>query len=208
MNVIFYVVFILSNTLLLFIAPQDFLPTLLLGASKSATLCLSLLSTYCVWLGLMRVWEDSGVSKKLSHFLKPLSKKLFKTDDEKTLQAVTMSLSVNLLGISGAATPYGIQAAALLDKTEHAEYASCMLFALNATSLQLIPTSVIGVRVALRSVSPADILFPTLLTSIFSTVLAAILVRVFISPSSNANKVNFLTNKKGFTVKTKGAGTQ
>lgn len=208
MNVIFYVVFILSNTLLLFIAPQDFLPTLLLGASKSATLCLSLLSTYCVWLGLMRVWEDSGVSKKLSHFLKPLSKKLFKTDDEKTLQAVTMSLSVNLLGISGAATPYGIQAAALLDKTEHAEYASCMLFALNATSLQLIPTSVIGVRVALRSVSPADILFPTLLTSIFSTVLAAILVRVFIPPKTNANKVNFFTNKNGFTVKTKGAGTQ
>lgn len=208
MNVIFYVVFILSNTLLLFIAPQDFLPTLLLGASKSATLCLSLLSTYCVWLGLMRVWEDSGVSKKLSHFLKPLSKKLFKTSDEKTLQAVTMSLSVNLLGISGAATPYGIQAAALLDKTEHAEYASCMLFALNATSLQLIPTSVIGVRVALHSVSPADVLFPTLLTSIFSTVLASILVRVFISPKSNANKVNFFTNKNGFIVKTKGAGTQ
>ncbi len=208
MNVIFYVVFIVSNALLLFIAPQDFLPTLLLGASKSATLCLSLLSTYCVWLGLMRVWEDSGVSKKLSAFLTPISKKLFKTDDEKTLQAVTMSLSVNLLGISGAATPYGMQAAALLDKTEHAEYASCMLFALNATSLQLIPTSVIGVRVALHSASPADILFPTLFTSIFSTVLAAVLVRVCIPPKKAAPAFNFFTNTSTGVIQTRGAGTQ
>ena len=206
MNVIFYAVFILSTAIMLFFSPETFLSTLLSGVSKSATLCVSLLSTYCVWLGLMQVWEDSGVSKKVSTLLMPLAKKLFKTQDRKTLEAVTMSMSVNVLGISGAATPYGIKAAALLDKTDDAEYASCLFFALNATSLQLIPTSVIGVRVALGSISPADVLFPTLFTSTLSTLLAALLVRIFIPPK----KTRFFIEKCVHTMpkisQSKGAG--
>lgn len=203
---LFYTVFILSTAIMLFISPETFLSTLLAGASKSATLCVSLLSTYCVWLGLMQVWEDSGVSKKVSALLLPVAKKLFKTNDKTTLQAVTMSMSVNLLGISGAATPYGIKAAALLDKTTDAEYASCMLLALNATSLQLIPTSVIGVRVALGSAAPADILFPTLFTSALSTLLAAVLVRVCILPKGARLQRKTGVQSVQRIAQTKGAG--
>lgn len=203
---LFYTVFILSTAIMLFISPETFLSTLLAGASKSATLCVSLLSTYCVWLGLMQIWEDSGVSKKVSALLLPVAKKLFKTNDKTTLQAVTMSMSVNLLGISGAATPYGIKAAALLDKTTDAEYASCMLLALNATSLQLIPTSVIGVRVALGSAAPADILFPTLFTSALSTLLAAVLVRVCIPPKGARLQRKTGVQSVQRIAQTKGAG--
>lgn len=206
MNVIFYAIFILSTAIMLFFSPQTFLSTLLSSVSKSATLCVSLLSTYCVWLGLMQVWEDSGVSKKVSVLLMPLAKKLFKTQDEKTLEAVTMSMSVNVLGISGAATPYGIKAASLLDKTDDAEYASCMFFALNATSLQLIPTSVIGVRVALGSISPADVLFPTLFTSILSTLLAALLIRLCIPPKKQRFRFKKHAHTASKIAQNKGAG--
>lgn len=193
MNVLFFAVFSLASLLLLLQAPNEFLPTLIASASNSAALCLSLLSTYCVWLGLMQVWSDSGVTEKLSKRLRPLAKKLFKTEDAETLEAVTLSLSVNVLGISGAATPYGVRAARLLDRTEEAEYASCMLLALNATSLQLIPTSVIGVRTALHSAAPADILFPTLLTSAFSTLLAAFAVRLLVPPKSAKRRLALST---------------
>ncbi len=182
MNILFTCIFLLSTCILLFINPENFLAALLDGAGKSGTLCLSLLATYSVWLGLMKVWEDSGVSRGVSKLLKPVAKKLFKTEDEKTLNALSMSLSVNLLGISGAATPYGIQAANLLDKSPHAEYSSAMLFVLNATSIQLIPTSMIGVRVAMQSASPMDIVIPTLLTTAFSTLLALLLTRLLIPP--------------------------
>lgn len=186
MNVLFYVVALSSTIILLFLSPSSFLETVLQSASKSATLCVSLLSSYALWLGLMQVWEDSGVSKKISQLLRPLTRKLFHTDDEEILNTVTMSLSVNLLGISGASTPYGIRSAQLLDKTKEAEYSSCMLFALNATSLQLIPTSIISVRTAMGSIAPADVLFPTVITSVFSTLFACILVRIFIPPTSAA----------------------
>ena len=182
MNTLFTLVFLACAFLLLCTSPDTFLAALLEGAGKGATVCLSLVATYSVWLGLMRVWEDSGLARGISKLLKPLSKHLFKTEDEEALQAISMNLSVNLLGISGAATPYGIQAANLLDKTENAEYSSAMLVVLNATSIQLIPTAIIGVRVALHSANPTDVIVPTFLATLLSTVLGVCLTKAFIKP--------------------------
>lgn len=188
MNVIFAVIFIACNFILLLLSPDSFLAALLDGASTSAALCLSLVASYAVWLGLMKVWEDSGVTRVASRLLRPMAKRLFKTDDEETLEAISMNLSVNLLGVSGAATPYGIKAARLLDKTDEAEYSSSMLFVLNATSIQLIPTSIIGIRVSLGSAAPLDILLPTLLTTAFSTLLGVLLTRALIPPKRKRAK--------------------
>ena len=186
MNALFTIVFLLSAAVLFFLAPENFLSTLIDGASKSAALCFSLIATYAVWLGLMNVWKDSGVTRAVSRILRPLARKLFKTDDTEALDAVCMNASVNLLGISGAATAYGIKAANLLDRSNNAEYDSCMLFVLNATSLQLLPTSIIGVRTALGSASPADIVLPTLIATLFSTLLGVILVRLFVPPKQKS----------------------
>lgn len=205
MNVLFGVIFILSTAILLILSPENFLAALLDGGSKAATLCLSLVATYSVWLGLMKLWEELGVSRGVSRLMRPLARRLFKTDDNATLDAVCMNLSVNFLGISGAATPYGIRAANLLDKSPHAEYASAMFFVLNATSLQLIPTSIIGIRVALRSAAPADIILPTLLSTVFSTLLGAVLVRLLIAPKRKTERQTDHIKRRSF-LKSKGAG--
>ncbi|MBE5744897.1 MAG: spore maturation protein [Clostridiales bacterium] len=198
MNILFSCIFLLATLFLLFLNPEGFLSALLDGASKSGAICLSLLATYSVWLGLMKVWEDSGVSRGVSRLLKPLVKRVFKTDDAETLDAVSMNLSVNLLGISGAATPYGIKAARLLDTSPHPEYASSMFFVLNATSIQLIPTSIIGVRVAMHSAAPTDIVIPTLITTLFSTLFAVLLTRLCIPPKKTS-KTDFIPHGKGVT---------
>ena len=205
MNVLFAAVFGLSTLLLLCASPESFLAAMLDGASKGATVCCSLIATYTVWLGLMRVWEDSGVSRGVSKLLKPLAKRIFKTDDEQTLTAISMNLSVNMLGISGAATPYGMQAAKLLDKTEHAEYASAMLFVLNATSLQLFPSSMIAVRVAMQSANPTDILLPTLLSTLFSTLFGGVLTWILLRPK-NKKQARFSPLVSAKNSKMQGAG--
>ena len=182
MNILFALLFSICGVALLFHSPDLFFATLLDGASKAATTCLALLSSYAVWMGLIRVWEDCGIAEKVAKLVKPAAKKLLKTDDEEALTAVSMNLSVNLLGISGAATPYGIQAANLLDKTDNAEYASAMFFVLNATSLQLLPASMVAVRTSFGSAAPADIILPTLLTTLFSTLLGVVLTALFLRP--------------------------
>ena len=196
MNILFAIIFIISNAVLLCLAPDAFLSTLLDATSKSATLCISLVATYSVWLGLMRVWEDSGVSRQISKLLKPMAKRLFVTKDEQTLNAICMNMSVNMLGISGAGTPYGVKSATLLDKTPSAERDSCMLFVLNATSLQLIPTSMIGLRTALGSVNPSAVILPTLITTLFSTVLGVLLVKLLIPKTDTAPRATQRQNYK------------
>ena len=99
MNILFSLVFIACTSILLCIAPQNFLSTLLDAASSSATLCISLLSTYAVWLGLMNVWEQSGVSRAVSNLLKPIAKRLFKTNDSKTLDALCYVLDCEVSDI-------------------------------------------------------------------------------------------------------------
>ena len=200
MNILFSGVLLLSSVIILIRAPENFLAAMLDGGSRAATLCVSLVATYSVWMGLIKVWEDSGVTRGVSKLLRPLAKKLFKTDDRAALDAVCMNLSVNLLGVSGAATPYGVKAAQLLDQSENAEYSSAMFFVLNATSLQLLPTSLIAVRVSMHSLSPADIVFPTLFTTLFSTILGGFLTWLFLRPKKRENVCKFL--------QIQGAGTQ
>lgn len=185
MNILFLFLFAVCGVCMLVKAPDLFLATLLEGGGKAAATCLALLSSYAVWMGLIRIWEDCGFAKKVAKLVKPLAKKLLLTDDEECLEAVSMNLSVNLLGISGAATPYGLRAANLLDKTEHAEYSSAMFFVLNATSLQLLPTSMVALRTSLQSASPADIILPTLITTLFSTLLGVSLTILFLRPKKS-----------------------
>ena len=188
MNVVFAVIFILSGAVLLLVDPAGFLTALLDGATKSATLCLALLASYAAWLGLMQLWEESGVARGISKLLKPLCRKLFRTNDEEALSAIGMNLSTNLLGIGGAATPYGIKAASLLEKNKDAHYSSSMLFVVNATSLQLIPTSVVALRIAAGSASAADIILPTMLATAFSTILGVLRVKLFIKTDDKRAK--------------------
>lgn len=182
MNTIFLLLFLAASVSLLFFNPAIFLPTVLEAASAAASLCVALLASYAVWMGLMKLWEKSGVTRGVSRALRPLCRRLFKIQDERTLEAVSANLSCNFLGIGGAATPYGIEAAKLLDSAEDPEYSSCMFFALNATSIQLLPTSVVGIRAALGSGAPADIILPTLLCTAFSTVTACFFTWLFLRP--------------------------
>jgi spore maturation protein A len=200
MNILFSLLFLLCTFLLLCVSPDTFLPSILDGASRGASVSVALIANYSIWMGLMRIWEDSGVARSASKLLRPLVKRVFKTDHEEALQTISMNLSVNLLGISGAATPYGIRSAKLLDQTENAEYASAMLFVLNATSLQIIPTSIVSVRVGMLSANPYDIILPTIFASLLSTIVGVTLTRLFIRPKTEAKQPSFFFKK----VKTRG----
>lgn len=204
MNALFSLLFSAACVWILCTNPELFLPALLDGATDAAAICVALLVSYALWLGLMQVWEDCGVTRALSKALRPLCKKLFRTDDEETVSAITINLAANLLGIGGAATPYGVKAAQLLDKTQDGEYASCLFFVINATSIQLLPTAIVGMRASMHSAAPADIILPTILCTAFSTLLASTLTRLFLGRKTHAA----ITPKWQKNPKMQGAGTR
>ena len=65
-----------------------------------------------------------------------------------------------LLGLGNAATPLGIQAARRMARRTpgKASNSLCMLVVCNTASIQLIPTTVAGVRLAAGCAAPFDIL--------------------------------------------------
>lgn len=175
MNVIFAVIFLAAAIVFLVHDPEGFLPAMLAGGQKAATICLALLASYCVWLGFFKVLEKSGLSERLARGLYPAARRLFRSQDRQTLALVCQNIAANLLGLPGAPTPPGVAATQKFLAAGN-DYAADMLFVLNATSLQLLPTTVIALRAAAGSSSPADILAPTLLATLVSTLAGAALV--------------------------------
>ena len=147
MNAIFAAVFLLAGGVFLIFNPEGFLAAMLAGGQKAAALSLSLLAIYCVWLGFFNVLQDSGLARKLSSAVFPLSRRIFRSDDKEAVYLASCNLSANFLGLPGAPTPLGIQACKKFCERGNI-YASDMLFVLNATSLQLLPTTVIALRLA------------------------------------------------------------
>ena len=188
MNAAFSYIFLISTAVLFTLSPERFLPALLEGGTNAASLCVALLSSYSLWLGLMRVWEECGVTNGVSRLLRPAVKKIFAIEKDDAVKTVCMNLSANALGIGGAATPYGIEAAKKIDEEKNAKYASSMLFVVNASSLQLLPTTLVTMRTACGSDAPFDIIFPTLIATVLSTVLGILLVRLFIRKDSEPQK--------------------
>jgi len=179
-NIIFLCLFAASSVAFIILFPQNFLPAMLGAAQKAATLSLSLLASYCVWMGFMEVLSDCSLTQKISRGLKPLCKRLFKTEDSAAIESLSMNISSNLLGLSGVATPYGMEAARLLENGKNSAYSHAMLFVLAATSLQILPNTAISLLSLGGAANPYSVILPTFLTSVVSTALGIILVKALV----------------------------
>lgn len=143
------------------------------GAQTGITLVISLAGSICLWTGVGKLMEKSGITEKLSKLLRPILERLFPSSREDTLLAGHLSANVcaNLLGLGNAATPMGIQAArrlALRSEKGVAGDELCRLIVLNTASIQLIPANVAAVRASLGCSSPFDILPAVWVTSVCS----------------------------------------
>ncbi len=177
MNAVWIVMMITSFVVLLFVNPGAILGTMLDSAASTLTLCLSLCSMYAVWLGLFEILKNSGLTDKLANALKPLIKKLFKTDNKLATENISINLAANLLGLGSAATPAGIEAMKELDdKSGKPNFAMIMLFIINATSIQVLPTTAISLRLAGGSTNASDIILPTIIATFVTTGLGILFV--------------------------------
>ena len=147
------------------------------GATAAVELCVAMAGIMCLWTGVMEVMDQCGLSAALARLFRPLLRRLLPnaSRDEETLAAISANLSANLLGLGNAATPLGIRAARRMAQgcSGTASHELCLLVVLNSASIQLLPTTVAGVRSALGSADPFDIL-PAVWTASLLSVLAGL----------------------------------
>ena len=171
-----------SLLMMLFSSPSQAFPAMIDGASGAIALALKLCAIYAIWLSVLDVMNKLGMSKALGKACSPLTRKLFKGEDGKTRDLITLNFTANFLGMGGAATPLGIKAMERMqDGTERATDNMILFLVINATSIQLIPATVVGLRAAAGSASPGDIILPSLLATTVSTIAGVIVVKTLVS---------------------------
>ena len=153
------------------------------GAKSAVFTVLSFAGVMCFWTGIMKIAEKSGLSQKIEKLLRPIINFLFPNSGDEAKNYIAMNMSANLLGMGNAATPMGIKAMSCLDR-ENANplYASdnmCMLVVLNTTSIQLIPTTIIALRVAASSADPFSIILPIWISSLTAVLSAVSLAKLY-----------------------------
>lgn len=142
---------------------------LLQGGQEAVKTAFSLAGSFGIFCGLMNILSRSGVLHFLTRFLKKPLRFLLGEGKEKALPHVAMNLAANMLGLGNAATPAGLKAAKLLAEGERAGHALCMFLVINASSVQLIPTTVVALRAAHGAANPEAVILPGLLSTALST---------------------------------------
>ncbi|GKU81059.1 MULTISPECIES: nucleoside recognition domain-containing protein [Niallia] len=155
------------------------------GAKEAVTICIGLISVLVFWLGMMRIAEEAGLLKKLTNLFRPLVTKLFPEvpKNHPAMGYILSNMMANLFGLGNAATPLGIKAMEELKKLNGgkttASNSMITFLALNTSSVTLIPTTVIAIRMNYHSASPTDIVGPTLIATIFSAIAGISIDRFF-----------------------------
>jgi len=152
--------------------------------SSTVELIIGLVGMMCLWCGVMKIAERSGLTDKLARVLKPILRLIFKDagKDEKALGAIVMNLTANMFGLSNAATPFGIKAMEEMDRlNKNKEVASndmVLFLILNAACIQFVPTTVVSIRAACNSQNPGAIILAALCTTTFASVLGVTLCKL------------------------------
>lgn len=179
MNTAFAALTLLSLVMMTFAAPAEALPTMISGVTNAIVLILKLTAIYAVWLSVLRMMEATGLDRKLSRALRPVIRRLFKGESEKSYDYISVNLASNMLGMGGATTPAAINAMASMCREEgKATDNMLMLLVINATSIQIVPATVIALRAAAGSSNAASIFFPTLIATSCATAIGMILARL------------------------------
>ncbi len=152
--------------------------------SSTVDLVVGLVGMMCLWCGIMKIAEKSGLTNKLAKILTPILKRIFKeaSKDEKAMGAIVMNITANMFGLGNAATPFGIKAMEEMDKLNKekgtASNDMILFLILNAACIQLVPTTVISIRAAAGSSNPGAIIIPAIITTFSASVIGVILCKL------------------------------
>jgi spore maturation protein A len=193
MSAIWTILMLSSLAVLIFSSPQTALKAMLEGSSNAVDLAIKLVASYAFWMGLFSLLEKLKITDFLAKILKKPVKFLFPNESEQTEKFITMNISANLLGLGNASTPMGINAVKNMYKGETSDNISTFIV-LSATSLQILPTTVISMRVNAGSTSPMSIFIPSLVATVISTVLGVLICKIIRFARNKKQKSHVLVN--------------
>ncbi|UYO34311.1 spore maturation protein [Bacillus zhangzhouensis] len=155
------------------------------GSKEAVTISIGLISVLVFWLGLMKIAEEAGLLNFFSKLCRPFISKLFPDipPHHPAMGYILSNLMANFFGLGNAATPLGIKAMeqmkVLNGGKNEASRSMITFLAVNTSSITLVPTTVIAIRMTYGADQPTDIVGPTILATLISGIGAIIIDRYF-----------------------------
>lgn len=172
------------------------LSTAAFDAAKTAVqLSIGLIGIMALWLGLMKLAEEAGLVQLLARIVRPVLARLFPDvpKDHPALGSMTANIAANMLGLGNAATPLGLKAMQDLQELnpdkETAMNAMVTFIVINATSVTIIPATIIGLRSAAGSANASSIIIPSIIATTISTVTGVIVAKLLERRYNNRRRV-------------------
>ena len=165
---------------------EELSTAILESGEESVMMVIKLIGPMSLWLGIMKLAEETGLVKILAKLFRPVAKLLFPKipEDNPALGSIMMNFSANLLGLGNSATPLGIKAMHQLqelnDNSETASDAMCTFLVINTSSLTLIPSTILALRVSANSNQITSIIGTTLVATCCSTIVGVIVNKFLI----------------------------
>jgi spore maturation protein A len=149
-------------------------------AKVSVEISIGLIGIMALWLGIMKIAEESGLIKIIAKGLRPITVRLFPDvpEDHPAIGSIVLNMSANILGLGNAATPLGLKAMEELqelnEQKDTATNSMVMFLAINTSSVQLILPATV---VALMGATASEIFVTTILATLSSTIAAIAIVK-------------------------------
>ncbi len=144
---------------------------MLKASQKAVEISFGLIGIMGFWLGIVKIAQKSGLMDLLSKLIqKPLLLIFPDIKYNKEAQSnIALNISANALGLSNAATPFGIKAMENLQSqnkdSEVATNSMCTFLAINTAGFQIVPAVVIAILSANGMENPTQIILPTLIVT-------------------------------------------
>lgn len=159
--------------------------TLITSGTSAIELIFKLIPLMCLWLGVMKIAEDSNLinilSKHLSKIISPLFPEL--KGDTKSITYISSNIILNMLGVGNAATPFGLKAMQEMQKLnknkDTASRSMITFLVINTSSVTLIPSTIISLRVLNNSSNPTSIVPLCIISTFTSSLIGLLLDRLF-----------------------------
>ena len=154
------------------------------GAESAVQLLLRLVSMLCLWGGIMEIGDKAGLTALFSKLMYPVVSLIFpKLRKEKyVLEAISMNITANVLGLGNAATPLGLEAMRRLQSvnadTSYASDEMVVFVVMNTAAMHIIPTTVATMRGQYGSADPMEIMPAAFLTSFCALMTAIVVAKV------------------------------
>lgn len=158
---------------------------LITSGTKGIDMIINLVPLMCLWLGTMKIAESSGllniISNKLSKIIRVIFPEIPKGDP--AIAYISSNIVMNMLGLGNAATPFGIKAMTRLkelnNNSDVASRSMITFLVINTSSVTIIPTTVISLRIASGSNNPTEIMTACIITTFLSSFIGLLIDRLF-----------------------------